>query len=91
MNSKIWIDWLTRLDQRMKNEKRKIILLADNAPCHFSNDNMTNVKLHFLPPNTTSHIQPLDASSILLSLIIRGISSSSSWNVSKRIQKAQLI
>ena len=61
MNSKIWIDWLIKLDQKMKNEGRKIILLADNAPCHFSNDDLTNVKLHFLPPNTTSHIQPLDA------------------------------
>ena len=34
----------------------------DNAKCHNSENinNLSNVKVHFLPPNTTSHLQPLD-------------------------------
>lgn len=42
--------------------KRKILLLIDNAPSHILGDLvLSNVTVHFLPPNTTSKIQPLDA------------------------------
>ena len=45
-----------------KNEKRKVLLLLDNFSGHFTsaNEELTNVKLCFLPPNTTSKLQPLD-------------------------------
>jgi hypothetical protein len=47
----------------MRLRRRKILLLVDNAPVHKINENvrLTNVAVHFLPPNTTAHLQPCDA------------------------------
>jgi hypothetical protein len=39
---------------------RKVLLLIDNAPTHVSIE-LSNARVHFLPPNTTSQIQPMDA------------------------------
>lgn len=44
----------------MKKRNRQILLFVDNAPCHPPDIQLTNVKLHFFPANTTSTIQPLD-------------------------------
>ncbi|CAB4410549.1 unnamed protein product [Rhizophagus irregularis] len=46
----------------MNREKHHIILLVNNAKCHYCDNinNLSNVKVHFLPSNTTSYIQPLD-------------------------------
>lgn len=67
-NSKAWMQrsifkhFLERLNSKMNRERRHIILLMDNAKCHDCDNinNLSNVKIHFLPPNTTSHLQPLD-------------------------------
>merc|ERR1712110_939185 len=64
----------------MAKEGRNICLLVDNCPAHPNIEGLTNVELKFLPPNTTSVIQPCDQGiiqnlkkiyrrSILLSLI----------------------
>ena len=47
----------------MQLQNRHILLLADNAPVHIidENVNLTNVTVHFLPPNTTAYLQPYDA------------------------------
>ena len=46
----------------MKLQNRKVLLLLDNAPSHIvPGTDLSNVVVHFLPPNTTSHIQPMDA------------------------------
>ena len=46
----------------MKEQNREILLLIDNAPSHiFDEVQLTNVRVVFLHPNMTSHIQPLDA------------------------------
>jgi len=47
----------------MRLQRRKILLIVDNAPVHVINENLnlTNVAVHFLPPNTTSHLQLCDA------------------------------
>jgi len=47
----------------MRRANRNILLLIDNAPTHnlLNSLNLTNVTIHCLPPNTTSHLQPLDA------------------------------
>ena len=44
----------------MKIQKRKILLLIDNCPAH-PPVTASNVRLVFLPPNTTSRLQPCDA------------------------------
>ena len=42
----------------MKSEGRKVILFLDNATCHPKID-LSNVKLAYFPPNTTSVTQPM--------------------------------
>ena len=64
-NKKAWMtrdlftEWLNKFNAKMKRERRKVLLFLDNASSH-PNSNLSNVKLAFLPPNTTSKIQPLD-------------------------------
>ncbi|GBC32973.1 tigger transposable element-derived protein 4-like [Rhizophagus irregularis DAOM 181602=DAOM 197198] len=67
-NSKAWMQrsifkhYLERLNSKMLRENRHIILLINNARCHESENinSLLNIKVHFLPPNTTSFLQPLD-------------------------------
>jgi len=64
-NSKAWITkeifslYLKDLNTKFQDENRNILLFLDNFSGHKVND-LSNIKLHFLPPNTTSLIQPLD-------------------------------
>ena len=44
----------------MKKKDRNILLFLDNAPCHIINQSLSNIKLVFFPPNTTSKCQPMD-------------------------------
>jgi hypothetical protein len=60
MNLNIFEDWLSILNKRMKSEKRKIFLVLDNATVHPVEISLSNVKLLYLPKNTTSRTQPLD-------------------------------
>lgn len=61
MTSSVFIEWLLALDERMRGEKRSILLLVDNVSSHVRPDvKLTNVRLAFLPKNTTSVLQPLD-------------------------------
>jgi len=62
MQTSIWNDYLKKLDKKMCIYNRKILLLVDNAPTHNLLDiELTNVTIHYLPPNTTAYLQPLDA------------------------------
>lgn len=63
MQVSVWRDYLNKLNQLMRRQNRKILLLADNAPTHLMDETvlLSNIKVHFLPPNTTAHLQPLDA------------------------------
>ena len=51
------------MNKRVKIEERHIILFLDNAPRHPPSltDMFSNIKVAFLPKNTTSRTQPLDA------------------------------
>jgi hypothetical protein len=67
-NKKAWMttvlfhEWLKKFDADMRNQRRQVLLLLDNAPTHAVRTiELTNVNVLFLPPNTTSHIQPMDA------------------------------
>lgn len=60
MTSNLFADWLINVNKQMKKNDRKILLFIDNAPCHVINQDLSNIKLIFFPPNTTSKCQPLD-------------------------------
>lgn len=60
MTREIMTEWLLQLDRKMGIQKRKIILFLDNAGSHPRELKLKNVKVIFLPPNTTSVCQPLD-------------------------------
>lgn len=59
MTSIIFTEWLKKLNSMMRRENRKIMLFVDNATSHVAPE-MSNVKIEFLPPNTTSVLQPCD-------------------------------
>lgn len=60
MTNTIWNEILSLMDTEMVKEKKKILLFIDNASCHKVTKSLTNIKIEFLPPNTTALIQPLD-------------------------------
>ncbi|GFT24478.1 tigger transposable element-derived protein 6 [Trichonephila clavipes] len=43
-----------------KREKRHLLLFLDNCTVHNNAPLLSNVKLQFFPPNSTSKLQPLD-------------------------------
>ena len=60
MTTNLFVDYLNYLNNVMVQRNKKIILLLDNCTVHSSIE-LTNVKLLFLPKNTTAGTQPLDA------------------------------
>lgn len=65
-NRKAWMtrdmfhEWLVEINKEMKNKKKNILLFVDNCTAHGDVQNLSNIKVQFLPPNTTSKLQPLD-------------------------------
>ena len=60
MDTSIFSEWLKDFDRRMQRQKRNILLFIDNAPGHPKDTKTTNIKVVYLPKNTTSELQPLD-------------------------------
>ncbi|XP_033761525.1 tigger transposable element-derived protein 4-like [Pecten maximus] len=62
MTAVIFTDWLKKFDREMRLKKRNILLLVDNCAAHpqTATTAVKNISLVFLPPNTTSVIQPCD-------------------------------
>jgi hypothetical protein len=61
ITSSLFEEWLHHVNNRMKCEKRSILLFLDNAPCYPElSESLSNIKLQFFPPNMTSKLQPLD-------------------------------
>ena len=56
----LYVVWLHAFDDRMINTGRKVLLLLENMSSHFPDIELRSVYLHYLPTNTTSHLQPLD-------------------------------
>ncbi|GAU95610.1 hypothetical protein RvY_07200 [Ramazzottius varieornatus] len=63
MTKAVFTPWLKELNERTEKQNRKILLLLDNASGH-NVDNLSHVRLVYLPPNQTSRIQPLDQGTI---------------------------
>ena len=47
-------------DEKFENEGRKVALIIDNCPVHPVIENLKSIIIYFLPPNTTSALQPMD-------------------------------
>lgn len=60
MTSKVFEEELRQWDNDLWKTKRKIVLLVDNCTAHPHLENLRCIKLVFLPPNTTSVLQPMD-------------------------------
>ena len=62
MAGEILDSFLSSFNLKMKSLGRSILLLLDNAGCHpvHLQGKYSNIKMVFLPPNTTSKLQPLD-------------------------------
>ena len=60
MDSTLFEEWVRELDVKFEKENRKIALIIDNCPAHPTIGDLSNLKLIFLPPNTTSVSQPMD-------------------------------
>jgi transposase len=73
-NTKAWMlttvfqDWLQEFNREVASKygDQRVLLLLDNCPSHkIDGLVLSNVDVHFLPPNTTSKIQPMDAGIIM--------------------------
>ena len=62
MDGKILNSVLERINGRLVSSGRKIYLFMDNAGCHPADvtKKYSNIKVVFLPLNTTSNLQPFD-------------------------------
>ncbi|KAL0237808.1 hypothetical protein GEMRC1_013024 [Eukaryota sp. GEM-RC1] len=60
MTKEIFYNYMYTLNKEMRSQGRRILLLVDNVPSHKIEDEFSNVRLEFLPPNTSSKLQPLD-------------------------------
>ena len=63
MNTEIMTTILSKLNRQLNCNDRHILLFMDNAPCHPQtlSGQFSNIIVQFLPENTTSKSQPLDA------------------------------
>ena len=52
-------EWLRHFDSKMHG--KRVLLLLDNASCHYGTAECYNVKLEFLPPNMIAHLQQFGA------------------------------
>lgn len=65
MTGYIFDQWLSKWNRKLLMQNRKVLLLVDNAPSHVVT-HYSNIEIQFLPPNTTSQMQPMDQGIIRL-------------------------
>ncbi|GFR95908.1 tigger transposable element-derived protein [Elysia marginata] len=60
MTGFLFKEWLYEWDNKLKIQDRRVLLLFDNCTAHPAVDDLQMITLKFLPPNTTSLLQPMD-------------------------------
>ena len=60
MTGEMFAGWMRRIDNQMRLQNRHILMFLDNCGAHPALQ-FDNLKVVFLPPNTTSRLQPMDA------------------------------
>ena len=85
MDSVLFEEWVRDINEDFQVEGRKVALIIDNCPAHPIIENLSHLKLVFLPPNTTSVTQPMNQGVIrclkahykkrLVKLILRSLDS----------------
>ncbi|XP_006004800.1 tigger transposable element-derived protein 4-like [Latimeria chalumnae] len=60
MTSSLFQEWLKNWERELNLQNRHVCLLIDNCLAHSINVNLSHIVLKFLPPNTTSVMQPMD-------------------------------
>ena len=48
------------INNKMVREDRQLLIILDNVSTHKLGKTYSNIRLEFMMPNTTPHIQPLD-------------------------------
>jgi len=61
MTEEIFTKILSYFNDKMVMQKRNVLFFVDNCPSHPQKLKFSNVKLVFLPKNTTARLQPCDA------------------------------
>ena len=63
MNSDVMCDILSKTNQQLAKKKRKVVLFMDDVSSHPPelSGKFSHIRVIFLPKNTTSRLQPLDA------------------------------
>lgn len=61
MMNDLFKKYLLKFDDDMIKQNRKIILFIDNCSAHNDLPSLKHINAKFLPANTTSKLQPLDA------------------------------
>ena len=62
MDWKLFEKWLREMDRKFAFEGGYVAFVTDICPAHPHIDNLKEIKLYFLPPNTTSKTQPMMSS-----------------------------
>ena len=60
MTGNLFSSWLREWDRELRSQHRHILLLLDNHSTLPPNIELTNIRVSFFPPNTTSVLQPCD-------------------------------
>ncbi|XP_050339478.1 tigger transposable element-derived protein 6-like [Bactrocera neohumeralis] len=60
MTSELFEKWLHDWDRDLVKKKKNILMLIDNCSAHPNVTDLKSITLAFLPPNTTSVLQPTD-------------------------------
>ena len=66
MDSKLSEKWVREQDRKFVLVGHKVALVIDNCTTHPNIENLKSITIYFLPPNTTTCLQPMDQGVIQL-------------------------